>query len=276
MDTQITRVEASGLPIDFDRQKQVLRFVDGLTCAGSSFKKAGQMRNLLFDARDLDEEEPYYGAYRDICFDNDRQKFLDQDTRYDITAIRPGTINGEFKKTSGHFHGYIPGTSYTYPEVYEVLQGRAAFVMQKSTNNDKDEELRVDEVRIVVVERGQSIVIPPFYGHGSINIGDDMLLFSNLAIVSCPLDYESVASRHGLAYFLVEADNADGFEAVPNLNYVGLPPATVVRPTENPALGITFGKPSYQSYVEDPKVFAYLSDPTTQLADIDSLTNPEN
>lgn len=276
MTEKYKRVVASQLPIDFDTEEQVLRFEDGLTCAGSSAKTVGQMRGLFREETHIDEDEPAYGAYRDIVFEKDRHAFEKQDTRYDITAIRAGTVNGEFKKTSGHFHGFIPGTAYPYPEVYEVLQGRAAFILQKSVNSHLDEELQIDDVRIVVVNEGESIAIPPFYGHGSVNIGDEMLLFSNLAVCSCPLDYDSVKNRRGLAYYLVEADNEDRFEAIPNPNYSRLPEAKIVRPRENTEVGITFGKSSYRSYVENPAAYDFLNHPEPHLDAIDSTTRPEN
>ncbi|MFV0453096.1 MAG: glucose-6-phosphate isomerase family protein [Propioniciclava sp.] len=275
MTPTVKRVAASQLPIDFDADQQVLHFAEGITCAGSSHKTVGQMRGLLRDETDLDDDEPAYAAYRDIGYEADRPAFTKQDTRYDITAIRTGTVNGEFKKTSGHFHGFIPGTVYPYPEVYEVLQGRAAFILQKSVNAHTAEELRIDEVRIAIVNEGESIAIPPSYGHGSVNIGEETLLFSNLAIVSCPLDYASVKDRRGLAYYLVKADTADGFEAVPNPHYVNLPEAQIVRPSANPAVGITFGKSSYRSYVENPATYDFLNHPEPYLAAIDSTTRPE-
>jgi glucose-6-phosphate isomerase len=127
----MTQVNKSELPIYFDENTYALSFEEGLTCSGSSKKVAGQMKNLLATRLPIDEQEQVYEAYRDIIFEKDRNLFNKYDFRYDITVILPGEINGESKKTSGHYHGSISKQAFTYPEIYQVLEGDAAFVLQK-------------------------------------------------------------------------------------------------------------------------------------------------
>jgi glucose-6-phosphate isomerase, archaeal len=250
----------SGLPILIDEKTHNLEFLDGLTCAGSVKKQAGQLKGLLYANEIFNEQEKCYEAYRDIVFDKDRPLFQKYDFRYDITVIMPGTIQGECKKTSGHYHGYINGQPYTYPEVYEVLAGKAMYILQKSTNFDhENEEPVIQDLKAVVVEAGQAIAIPPFYGHCSINVGNGPLVFSNLAVVSCPLHYTPIQKKQGLSLYVLKNDNEP--EIIPNRNYLDVPEFRVVFPKEEPALGITFGTPVYGAFVNDPEKFDFLLHP---------------
>ena len=255
----ITELKTSGLPIYLDVTTCNLEFRDNLTCAGSVSRTAGQLKGLLCADPVPDENEPCYSAYRDIAFEGDRVVFQQHDFRYDITVIQPGTIAGECKKTSGHYHGYIPGQANTYPEVYEVLLGQAIFILQKVMNFDREEEPVIDDLKAVFVEAGQAIIIPPFYGHCSINAGTGPLVFSNIAVVSCPIHYEPIRRKHGLAVYAQR--EGDVVNLIPNPYYQHVPTPQRVLPKENPALGITFGRPVYESFLQDSEKFEFLIHP---------------
>lgn len=251
------RLEHSGLPIYYDDQ-YVLHFEEGLTCGGSGTKEAEKMRGLLYREENLNGEEICYSFYRDIVFEKDRELFESRDYRYDITVIMPGDVGGECKKTSGHFHGEIEGQTWTYPEIYEVLEGEITFLLQKTRDFEREDPV-FESVRAVRVQAGQAIVIPPFCGHGSINTGDGVGMFSNIAVVSCPLFYEPVKKKHGLSYYIVKENGQITY--IKNSAYVNLPELEVVEPGENEELGIVFGKPVYQEFVRDPERFEYLRRP---------------
>jgi glucose-6-phosphate isomerase, archaeal len=263
-------IKTSGLPIFLDETTYDLEFREGLTCAGSGKKQAGQMKGLLYAKDGIDEVDYCYGAYRDIVFEKDRPLFQKYDFRYDITVIMPGTVAGECKKTSGHYHGYISGQTLTYPEVYEVLEGKAVYILQKVRNFDhENEEPVIEDLKAVFVEAGQAIIIPPFYGHCSINVGDGPMAFSNIAVISCPLHYEPVQKKHGLSVYVLKHGSEPKF--VPNPNYANVPPVKVVHPTDNPALGITFGKPVYESFIQSPGKFDFLLNPASYANDMDRM-----
>lgn len=135
----MAHIKQSELPVFIDESTYALSFEEGLTCSGSGKKFAGQMKNLLATRLPFDEQEQVYEAYRDIIFEKDRSLFNKYDFRYDITVILPGEINGECKKTSGHYHGSISKQAFTYPEVYQVLEGVTAFVLQKVKDFEKPE-----------------------------------------------------------------------------------------------------------------------------------------
>ena len=254
-------IKTSGLPIFIDRSSFALQFRDGLTCAGSVKKQAKQLTGLLYAEEGMDGEEYCYEAYRDIVFEKDRALFRKYDFRYDITVIMPGTVQGECKKTSGHYHGYLKDRPFTYPEIYEVLSGKAVYILQKVKNFDREnEEPVIEDLKAVFVEAGQAIIIPPFYGHCSINVGNGPMAFSNIAVVSCPMHYEPLQKKHGLSVYVLKDNNKISF--VPNKNYIGVPEINHVIPKENPELGVIFGKPVYGVFIKSPEKFDFLLNPS--------------
>jgi glucose-6-phosphate isomerase, archaeal len=263
-------IKTSGLPVFIDKSSFDLEFRGGLTCAGSGKKQAKQLKGLLYAEEGMNGEDYCYGAYRDIVFEKDRALFQKYDFRYDITVIMPGTVQGECKKTSGHYHGYIKDQPYTYPEVYEVLEGKAVYILQKVRNFDREnEEPFVEDLKAVFVEAGQAIIIPPFYGHCSINVGEGPMVFSNIAVISCPLHYEPIKKKHGLSNYVLKTGQEPEF--VLNANYKQVPQITKVIPKENPVLGITFGKPVYEAFISAPQKFDFLLNPAKYEHDMNTM-----
>ncbi|MEY8523627.1 glucose-6-phosphate isomerase family protein [Lachnospiraceae bacterium 38-10] len=260
----------SGLPVFMRDTDGTLSFEDGLICDGSSSKTVGQMEGLIRNPDSIDREERMYEAYRNIRFPEHESLFHHYDFRYDITVIQPGTVNGEFKKTSGHYHGYIAGGLHPYPEVYEVIHGEILFILQKSHNFDRDEEPVIEELKAVHVKEGESIIIPPYCGHGSINPTDGISMFSNLAVVSCPLHYGPVQKKHGLAACAIK--DKDSFRVIPNENYHNLPPVKLCRPVEEPSLGIAFGVPCYNTFLSHPERYDFLLHPDSYMDTINQMT----
>lgn len=255
----------SGLPIFRNCAEEKLIFQEGLSCGGYGTKKASQMPNLLSEYSDEEAENVVYDVYRDIIFEKDRELFNKDEYRYDITYIMPGTVGNECKKTSGHYHCYNPEHTNTYPEVYEVLYGTAMFILQRSDNFEAaEEELVVNDLILVKVEAGQTLLVPANYGHCSINIGEGPMIFSNLAYVPCGIDYNPVKSHKGMAVFAKKIDGELVMEV--NKDYKNLPDIKYAKVKENPKFGIEFGKPVYNSYVANPQAFEFLGnvDPYTE------------
>ena len=139
-----------------------------------------------------------------------------------------------------------------------MLEGEITFLVQKTKDFERKDPV-FESIRAVKVTAGQAIVIPPFCGHGSVNTGDGVGIFSNIAVVSCPLFYESVKNRHGLSYYIVKEKGKVVY--VKNSAYADLPGLEIAVPEEDGELGIIFGKPVYQEFVKAPEKFDYLRDP---------------
>lgn len=252
----------SGLPLYLDEENHVMAVSALLKMDGFGRKETGKMAGLLANEEDLPADEPFYDVYRGIAFPEDEDLLAKHDFRYDITIIMPGQVNGECKKTSGHYHGWNPARTNTYAEVYEVIKGTALYVLQKSPNFDTaaPEDLAVEDLILATVHEGETIIIPPGYGHASVNIGDGPLVFSNLAYVPCPVNYDPVKYYHGMSYYMMKKDG--DLTAVYNPRYQNPVPAPKFASVkENPHLGICFGKPVYQSFKENPEAFRFLAEP---------------
>lgn len=264
---------ASGLPMTLDAGTGELSFHGGLICDGSSQKQLGQMTGLFRDADGADENATVYRAYRNIRFPADEALFAGYDYRYDITVVLPGSLNGEFFKTSGHLHACPPLARVPFPEVYEVVQGEIVFVLQRNETYKQTDGGRITRLQAVHVKAGQSIIVPPYCGHGSVNPTNAVAAFSNIAVVSCPLDYEPVRRRHGLGAYILRGDGQGrGFVAVPNGHYDALPAIEIAEPVENPELGIEFGQPCYHTFIEHPSRYDFLLHPERYMDEIDRMT----
>lgn len=261
----------SGLPLYIDEENHVMALSALLKMDGFGRKETGKMVGLLANEENLPAEEPFYDVYRGIAFPEDEKLLQKNDFRYDITIIMPGQINGECKKTSGHYHGWNPARTNTYAEVYEVIKGTALYVLQKSPNFDTEnpEDLVVEDLILATVHEGETIIIPPNYGHASINIGDGPLVFSNLAYVPCPIHYDPVKHYHGMSYYLMKKDGE--LTAEFNDRYQNVPQPKFAAVKENPHLGIRFGTPVYQSYKENPEAFRFLAEPDQYVDEIMSM-----
>lgn len=261
----------SGLPLYLDEKNNVMAISALLKMDGFMRKETGKMIGLLADEENLPADEPFYDVYRGIAFPEDEHLLKKNDFRYDITIVMPGQVNGECKKTSGHYHGFNPQRTNTYAEVYEVIRGTALYILQKSLNFDcgDQETLKIDDLILASVHEGETIIIPPNYGHASVNIGDGPLVFSNLAYVPCPVNYDSVKYHHGMCCYIMKGDKEIDLQF--NSRYQNVPAPVYAGVLENPHLGIHFGKPVYQSYQENPVAFQFLKEPDLYVDEIMSM-----
>jgi glucose-6-phosphate isomerase, archaeal len=153
---------------------------------------------------------PLYYMYRDLArSDNDRRWLRQNQLRYDITAIPPHVLCGEYVKTKGHYHPEnAEGTGY--PEIYEVLEGEAYYLLQSR---------QLDDIVLISASRGDVVVIPPEYGHISINPSSSSLVMANIVSTAFESEYGEYETRHGAGYYVMSDGN---FRKNPH--YPSLPP----------------------------------------------------
>lgn len=260
-------LEKSGLKLYLNKNDSLISLTAPLQYDGYGRKCIKHMIGLLRDEHSLNLEEEFYDVYRGIRLPDDQAILESKKYRYDITVVMDGTVNGECKKTSGHYHGYNPQRTNTYAEVYEVIKGTALYVLQRADNfEDSPENIKIDDLILTVVREGQTILIPPNYGHCSINIGDGPLVFSNLAYVPCPVTYDSVRYYHGMSYYVLKENGQ--IRVVPNPHYVDAPKPKYAIVKENQKLGVQFGHPVYQAYKEHPDAFNFLGNPDPYVHEI--------
>jgi len=184
------------------------------------------MRDVLADPG-CTSDQPLYFMYRDLARSKSDWDWLRQHhLRYDITVIPARVLCGEYVKTKGHYHPRNPAGEY-YPEIYEVLKGRGHYLLQTNT---------ADDVVMIEAHAGEKVLIPPGYGHVTINPGDEDLVMANLVSSEFSSDYGPYVERHGAAYYEME-----GGALVKNPHYPPVPPVRHCDPVEIQELGIERG-----------------------------------
>lgn len=195
-----------------------------------------------------------YRMYRGVYCEDDRNLFEIHGLRYDVTVIRPGTIAREYVKTYGHYHpAPFPGAP-TYPEVYEVLSGRGCFLLQR-----QDAAGRVTDAYVVEAEPGQKVIIPPDYGHVTVNPAPDWLVMANLVATGWDSTYEPYRRLRGGAYYALEGP--DGPRFLPNPRYGEVPPLRAGPAGGLEKIGIRDDMPLYFAFRLDPQAFEFLVRP---------------
>lgn len=255
-----------GMPILFDRtDDRLLAGAQGISWEAYSRKYSKGMFGLLADDAYRTEDAPYYDFYKAIVEDCNRTRFSDVNLRYDSTVIMAGDANGEFKKTAGHFHCEVPGKGMSYPELYQVIKGKALFVMQKVDDCHKSGKMVVQDAILAEVDAGEAIVIPPDYGHCTINISDETMVFINL--VSCDSDnfYDSVKASAGMCCYAMRG--AAGYRIEKNPCYGFACEPRIVTPSDNDTLGLHRNIPTYRAFLDAPTKFHYLDAPENNLPD---------
>lgn len=115
------------------------------------------------------------------------------------TVLAPGTYDGEFTKTFGHYH------ADNKDETYRIDSGQGLLLMENET-----------EFLIVSAKAGDKVLIPRTYGHCWVNVGSEPLV-SYDDHEKPQDDYEEIKQKHGLSYYII-SDNGQP-KAVPNPNY---------------------------------------------------------
>ncbi len=160
-------------------------------------KTLGNLKDVLLK-EPKEPEEVAYLVYRDV----DSLPLFD--LRVDVTRLREQPYDdGELPRTHGHYHP--EGPFGTWPELYGVIKGRALFILQDETGR---------KVKLVELREGETLLIPPGYGHVMVNIGEGELMTYNVVSSSFKPLYDKYKAKRGPAVFIKE-----GLEIVKNPNY---------------------------------------------------------
>ncbi len=253
----------SGLPLRWDETGKKLDFGPGMKEIEPALRNLGEMKDVLYSEAALDRDPalPLYYMYRDVHLAEHRSFFREAGIRYDITVLVPGMLEREYVKTAGHYHPFKEGTGCTYPEVYEVLQGEAHYLLQKPRNFD-DPAAGLDEVLVVAAGPGDKVLIPPGFGHITINPGSGFLVMSNLVADNFDSIYGPIKEMGGAGYYEVApAGKEQGPVFIPNVRYPSLPPLCFTEPVELPNFFLIKEIPQYRSFVEHREDFDFLTSP---------------
>ena len=244
----------SGLPIQL-RDDGTLAFGEDLPPVEPAVRTLEAMREVLAEPQ-ASGPQVLYAMYRDVARPADRARFAAVGLRYDITVLVPARLGQEWNKTYGHYHPAAPAGEY-YPEVYEVISGRAIYLLQRRGPGGA-----IDDVLVVPAVAGDKVFMLPGYGHSTINVGDEPLVMANWVAGAFSSEYGDYRERRGASYYALTG--ADAVRWQPNPRYAAVPEARVVAPRcPEGTTALRAGRPMYPDGVAQPQRLAYLVDPST-------------
>lgn len=155
---------------------------------------------------DVDYMDPVYWVFSNVS-----------KTWENMTVISPGSYNGEFPKTFGHYH------STNVAEKYKLLHGKGIFMLQRRKLIDDDwAPDHLDMMFFVELVPGDELIVTEEWGHSWSNIGNEPLVtLDDWKEGHTPGDYEPIEKMGGLGYFLIQKNG--GAEFVPNPKYKDIP-----------------------------------------------------
>lgn len=231
--------------------KNLLRF--GERWIKPTIRRLSEMRNVVYDKDWLmnSKDINLYYMYRDIARNEKERMIIHRNNlRYDITIIPPLKLGCEYVKTTGHYHPVVSGTNLSYPEIYEVLDGNAHYLLQKAKNG------RILDVVLVEAKKNEKIIIPPSYGHITINPSNRKLKMANFVSNRFLSIYEPIRKGGGGAYF-----ELIGRRFVKNENYGEIPELRKIKPIDPSEIGLKRTDSLYTSIVKNPKILEFLNMP---------------
>lgn len=263
--------DVCGLPILFDPETYDLRSAKtGWELPEPGIRRLDEMRPVLMDP-DCEGPEIVYWMYRDVCLPEHSHLRREYGLRYDISVFRGDMFGREYFKTAGHYHPYIHWKyPISWPEVYEVLYGEAIYVLQYVDDIYKDPYyIEVKDFIIVHAKPGRQVVMPPNYGHVTINPNPGRpLVMANWVCDWFKSYYKSVEEARGYCYYCVQ-DETGAPKWVPNPTYKQpLPAIREAEAVDVDALGLVGGQPMYRRCTEKPELFEWVCRPQEHLEKI--------
>lgn len=144
--------------------------------------------------------------------------------RYDITIMPPRLLGKEFPKTKGHEH------LGNYGELYITLKGEAIYLLQKYKNGE------IEDVYAIRAGKGDAVIIPPKYGHITINPSrKEELKTANWTDEKSRHNYNVIDKKHGACYYYTIEDGW-----IKNKNYKRVPRLRFQRPLKSIPKDLTF------------------------------------
>ena len=235
----------SGLPILLTKENRLAS--KAIKLPKPDVRTFSQIKSVLLAKKS--KLKRFYYMYRDVASNPYFKKYS---LRYDITIIPHHEIGKEEIKTSGHYHAFLRKTHITYPEAYQVISGTATYLLQKKSNS------KISDVIVANAKEGEIIVVPPNYGHITINAGKKTLVMANIVYSKFASKYKEIEEKHGGAYYLVEKNKKLVF--IKNPNYKNVPKIRFRKPR---IAGLK--SPIYADCTKNPEKYLFLANPKKYL-----------
>jgi glucose-6-phosphate isomerase len=201
-----------------------LLFAPPLSAIEPATRPADRLRQVYRDPAAVGRSaaQGFYFMYDGVALPQHRAAIARAGLRYDLTLLRHAVVGDEPVKTLGHYHDVAPA-GVPYPELYEVVFGIACFVLQLA----HAPAYRVQRIVVVEARAGEAVLMPPGWGHVSINAGDTPLVMCNWIADACRTVPEPYLERRGAACYAVRS--RAGLTLAPNPNYDAPYPCAVNR-----------------------------------------------
>jgi len=245
-----------GLPVKLDSRSPRLWFSGNLLSSPPVARTLEEMRDMLLDPG-VKGPSKIYNMYRDVRLPGDEDVIRSHGLRFDITVIRSGFLGREYMKTAGHYHPMLPGQGISYPEVYDVIHGGAWYLLQKVRS--LVDPRRVTDVVKIEARRGDRVVIPPNYGHVTVNPYKTPLVMADVTASGFQSIYSPFRRLRGASYHLVLEGRRPTW--LPNPSYLGHPEVREVRPAGLSGVGVPRSMSTYRALIDRPAAFEFLTKP---------------
>ncbi len=251
------KLNTPGVRLEFDEKKFKL-YCDG-RAVKPNLRTLGDLKPVLADEAFAKKVTPsqakriQYYMFRGAAKPSDKKTFSKAKVSFDVTVLPALNLGKELNKTLGHYHSKAR-SGKEYPEIYEVLAGEALYILQK-----KDARGKLVDVIWCRASPGDQILIPPGYGHVTVNAGHGTLVMSNLIAIQ-KSRYEEFVRKHGAALYAFQngeiKTNPLYFKrAGPKGKAVVEPKPREWRPRRVWPRGL------YASFVASPQAFDFLTHP---------------
>ena len=256
---RVVSLEArAGLPLGVGEGGRLV-FAGGLPEVTPQPRTLSEMRSVLYN-QTAGGPAVFYLMYRGLGWPADAEPLARDHLRLDVTVLASGLVGGEYVKTSGHYHPLLPHATAApriYPELYQVLSGRAHYLLQMPSSAGPPGAIA--DVVVVEAGPGDALYVPPGYGHVTINPGSEPLVMLNIVEATFASEHGPYLARHGAAYYEIEEQGRAYFVA--NGHYHDPPEPRLAPPTTLSALGLRDGVALYTQLARKPRDFAFLAHP---------------
>jgi glucose-6-phosphate isomerase, archaeal len=258
--------EVSGLPYLFDDSTHHSIFGPEARDPLYGVRTDDEIRKVLLDDDALLPKIVYW-MMRDTGLKDGPHRKQTHDLRYDISVFIAAMFGREYLKTSGHYHPAASDGGPAYPEVYGVLSGKAIYLLQKVQDIEAEmEDIVVEDCLIVEGNPGEKVVMPPDYGHVTINPLPEPLVMANWVSNRFQSQYGAVEQGRGFAYYRIEGEG--GARWVKNPRYRDVPPLRIARVRQVPELGLRTDLPLFTSGQDEPEAMDWLNTPAEYMDEI--------
>ena len=245
--------QLSGLPVSVDTADCEFAFGSSLSTPSIVTRKSRELAAVW--ANEVQEEDRVIYRYTSgLWLPGDEAVWKSAGVIYGIVCFLPGVFGGEYVKSSGQFHAIATGQKMARPEIYTVLVGCGHFMLQRSAPPYEE----ILDALLVEANAGETLVVPPDYGHLQINPGSGPLVFSYTVAYPLVSNYEPYRQRRGAMYY----EMADGPERfVFNSQYPKRVPLRMLQAAQLRQIPYLFGKTDYRGIRECLPQLSFLNRP---------------